>query len=282
VLGIGIFADTWISSMPTVPPPRRSPVLERHAAGPLLEVPPGNGYEDLGAMYRGIFHHRLVGNGYSGFFPPHYLLLIQNVAAMDPDLPVQLATLGFREVSVNRGLDVGHRLETFFGGAPGVERVAGDDHDVLFRLPPAAPRAVTSEGTLLKVAALRANVNEKLVDRMLDGDLQTRWDAGIQKPGQELVIDLGSIQRVDTVSLALGPYITDFARLLSLEVSDDGQTWNEVWKGPTAAMALLASVSDPKVAALRLPVGRATRWIRLMQHGSDKVFYWSIAELRIW
>jgi hypothetical protein len=281
VVCAGILADTWISAMPTVPPPRRSPILEQHAAGPLIEVPLGDGFQDLGAMYRGIFHHRLIGNGYSGFFPTHYLILVQAIAALEPDLPTQLATLGFREVSVNRRIDHAHRLETFFSNAPGVERVAGDEHDVLFRLPLVPPLETRIVGPPRKVASVRASFNGALVDRMLDGDVQSRWDSGLQMPGQEVVIDLGSTQQVSLISLGLGPYTTDYPRLLSVEVSDDERTWSEVWKGPTAARSLLASAHDPKMAAVRFDVDRRARWIRLRQLGSDPVYFWSIAELSI-
>jgi hypothetical protein len=281
VLGAGILADTWISAMPTVAPPRRSPVLEQHAGGPLIELPLGDGSHDLGAMYRSIFHHRLIGNGYSGFFPTHYTILVQVVAALEPDLPVQLATLGFREVSVNRQLDGAHRLETFFSNAPGVQRVAGDELDVLFTLPAVLPIETRIVGPPRKVASVRANSNGALVDRMLDGDAETRWDSGLQMPGQEVVIDLGSSQPVNLIRIGLGPYTTDYPRLLSIDVSEDQHTWSEIWKGPTLARSLLASVNDPKMAAVRFDIDRSARWIRLRQLGSDPVYFWSIAELSV-
>jgi hypothetical protein len=280
-IGTGILADTWISAMPTVAPPRRSPILERHASGPLIEVPLGDHSQDLEAMYRSIFHHRLVGNGYSGFYPPHYAILAHALAGLEPDLPVQLAALGFREVSVNRRFDHAQRLEHFFTNASDVRRVAGDEQDVLFRLPAAPPLTTRIIGAPLEVASVRASFNGALVGRMLDGDLQSRWDGGLQEPGQEVVIDLGSTKPINSISLGLGPHTTDYPRLLSIEVSDDQRTWSEVWKGPTAARSLLASAYDPKWAAVRFDIDRSARWIRLRQHGSDPVYFWSIAELSV-
>ena len=285
VLGIGILADTWITKMPTIQPPRRSPILEQHAVGPLLEVPPGDGYQDLGAMYRSIFHQRVIGNGYSGFFPAHYGVLREIIAAMEPDLPDRLAALGFREVSVNRRLDPGHRLEVFFAAASGVRRVAGDEHDVLFRLPataaPAASPLSYSLAAVLEVSAVRASSKEELIPRMFDGDVQSRWDGGIQNPDQELVIDLGSSRPVGALSLGLGPYTTDYPRVLSIDVSEDGQGWTEVWRGPTAAMSLVASVHDPKESAVRFPVGRTARWLRVRQLGQHHEYLWSVTELKV-
>jgi hypothetical protein len=281
VIGACLLADGWFSELPTVPPPRRSAILEQHGAGPLLEIPTRG--DDLGAMYRSIFHEELIGNGYSGFFPPYYGLLGATIAAMGPNLPTELATLGFRQVSVNRELDEEHRLEALFSAAPGVQRVAGDEHDVLFDLPAVSKQDLWAPppGVSLKIAAVRASSNTKLIERMFDGNRDTRWDGGIQAPGQELLLDLGSTQAVAALGLGLGPYETDYPRLLSVEASTDGQEWVEVWKGPTEAVALMGSMSDPKGRLMRVPVGRAARWLRVRQEGRHHEYLWSVTELKV-
>ena len=71
---LGVLADTWMSAMPLADTPKPFAALScaRRATGPIVELPLGDTYPDVAAMYRQMSHGRPVVNGYSGYFPPHY------------------------------------------------------------------------------------------------------------------------------------------------------------------------------------------------------------------
>jgi hypothetical protein len=97
-----------------------------------------------------------------------------------------------------------------------------------------------------------------------------------------MTIDLGSVLRVDCVTLAIGPYLRDFPRELAIEVSEDLQTWTIPWSGRSGAKAVAAAVRDPRMVPLTFGFAPVpARWIRLRQLGTDPTFHWSIAELTV-
>ena len=84
-LSLAIVLDGW-AVVPFVPVPRPVPVTLD--ADLVIELPTRGWVEDAAAMYRGISHKRPVVNGYSGYFPPHYVQLqrdLQNrcIASLD-------------------------------------------------------------------------------------------------------------------------------------------------------------------------------------------------------
>jgi hypothetical protein len=68
--------DGW-ARLPVVPSPLPLPVAVN--ADLVVELPTWSPIDDAGAMYRGIFHGRPVVNGYSGFVPPHYVRLQEDL-----------------------------------------------------------------------------------------------------------------------------------------------------------------------------------------------------------
>ena len=87
---------------------------------------------------------------------------------------------------------------------------------------------------------------------IVDGDLDTEWNDGPQKPGQWVVIDVGGEREVGGVTESLGEFARDFSRRQAVDVSIDGEHWDEVWQGTTAAQAFLAAVRGPREAAVRI------------------------------
>jgi hypothetical protein len=117
---------------------------------------------------------------------------------------------------------------------------------------------------------------------MIDDDRVSRWHTPApQEPGDEIVVDLGNPVMVAGVELRLAGYVADFPRLLKIEISDDRAEWREVWSGSAAREALIAAIEDPRDVPLRFPMEAAGRFVRLRQLGSDRTFFWSIAELRV-
>jgi hypothetical protein len=287
-IGGAIFAESWIGRLPTADLPPRSALLERHAAHPVIEVPlaPAGG-DDVGAMYRAMFHRQPIANGYSGHFAPHYGPLNYSLESFEPEVLPQLAAFGVRDVLIWRRLDPDGRFAALVAASPGVERVAADDDATLYRLPPAASddpsgEIVAAFGPPLRIAALNANVNDERTRLAVDGDFLTRWDTGPQRRGHELVVDLGEPHRVGAVVLNLGPSSRDFPRLLTVEGSLDGELWEETFRGPTARQLLRVSLREPRNLPLDFALGgRTVRFIRLRQHRDEPVYFWSVAELQV-
>jgi hypothetical protein len=290
-IGGAIFAESWIGRLPTADLPPRSALLERHAVHPVIELPftSAAGDDNIGAMYRAIFHHQPIANGYSGYFAPHYGLLDYSLGLFEPEVLPQLAAFGVRDVLVWRRLDPDGRVAAFVAASPGAEKVAADDDATLYRLPAPAsedPPGGSLEawfGPPLPIAALKANVNDRLTHFAVDGDRMTRWDTGLpQSRGNELVIDLGEPHRVGAVVLSLGVFSRDFPRFLTVEVSLDGEQWEETFRGPTLRQIFRASVRQPRDVPLDFALdGRTVRFIRLRQHQDDPAYLWSVAELQV-
>jgi len=71
-----ITLDGW-AELPVVRAPKPLPVSV--AADLVDELPTWSHVDDVGAMYRGMSHGRPVVNGYSGFVPPHYVRLQEDL-----------------------------------------------------------------------------------------------------------------------------------------------------------------------------------------------------------
>ena len=81
LVACGVIADGWVADMPLVEAPRLSASLDGNdAGGVVLELPIGDLYDDLEAMYRSMSHGRPLVNGYSGQIPPHYSELGRGLA----------------------------------------------------------------------------------------------------------------------------------------------------------------------------------------------------------
>ena len=281
---VGGLSDTWINSMPIAELPARSAILERFpAAGPVLELPLDSGNGAWGAMYRSMFHGRPIVNGASGHSAPHYPALVGTLASFDGTMLTELSRLGVRDVRIDRAADVDGAYRRYVSRHPGAQLVAEGDGEAVYRLSPATrPTADIRSGPEIPIERLEANVNDDRLGRLTDHDLLTRWDTGPQVAGRELRLDLGEVRLIGAISMSLGSFTDDFPRQLLVEISPDGTEWIEVWRGPTAAKAVMAALIDPVEMSLDIPVnGRAARFARLRLLGGDPVFYWSIAELRV-
>jgi hypothetical protein len=121
------------------------------AGGPLLEVPVGEGQAaallNARAMYRSIFHHRALVNGYAGYYPadfPRRMALAQRLP--HPDAVRELAeTTGLELVLVNltelspeaRGVWAELAMA---GGRDDLRFVQGDGGALVFQVTPAVDR----------------------------------------------------------------------------------------------------------------------------------------------
>jgi hypothetical protein len=117
---------------------------------------------------------------------------------------------------------------------------------------------------------------------MTDGDRLTRWTTGApQAGGEQVIVDADASRDIGAVVLRVGVFAGDVPRLLSVEVSDDGEAWTTVFRGSVAALAVRGAIADPHDVPITVPVGARGRYLRLTQLGRDPEVWWSIAELSV-
>jgi hypothetical protein len=266
---------------------RPAPRPAHTAAIARLELPM-NPSRDAVALYRWTEHRRPLFNGYSGYFAPHYWALQYMLEQKDPSALARLSAMGTIEAIVDHDFDKDGRWRAFVAADPQASVVfRGQDYTAYRVGRSASPPASTLpqlQGAPLPIASIAASLYQDRVGRMIDGDRVTRWDTGgPQDPTNEMTIDLGAAHEVCGVEQELAGFVADFPRMLIVETSIDGSSWTPAWSGTAALLALSAALEEPLTIPLRFPFDpRAARYVRMRQTGRDRIYYWSIAELRIY
>jgi hypothetical protein len=251
--------------------------IDLHA--PVLELPLGFMARDVAAVYRSLDHGHPTVNGYSGYDPPHYQVLRIGLRLDDGGMIDELA----RGHSLLVAVDHDEQFDRWAAVVGPHPVVADEGGWRLYRVAAGAEVAGPAPGPRLPIRSVAANFQNDAVSRMLDGDPTTAWSTGrIQTGGEELLIDLGRPSEVADVRLTLGPFFSDFPRRLSVECSVDRRQWDVCWRGSAAALALRATLDDPLIATIIIPVaGRSAQYVRLRQTGVDAVNGWAVAELAV-
>jgi hypothetical protein len=279
---VGLLMDAWPTRIPMDAPPAPRPIHTGAVARLDLPLEPAH---DAVVLYRAVAHRRPIMNGYSGYFAPHYWALQYLLEQGDPEILTRLSSRGAFEVVIDHDLDPDGRWRRFVSAHPQSELVYQDGTYSSYRVRRGAriDPLVTVSGDLLPIVRISAVENAALVAAMTDGDILTRWDAGReQRPGDAITVDLGQAREVNGIEMLIGGYVADFPRQLSIETSLDGIAWSDAWQGGTAITAFAAALEDPR--NVTLPFGfttRTARYIRLTQTGSERIYYWSVAELRV-
>jgi hypothetical protein len=284
VIAFGVLADTWMAAMPLAEIPKPFAVLdcEGGGTGPIAELPLGETYADVAAMYRQMSHQRPVLNGYSGYFPRHYPPLRIGLSLRDPNILEHLGDFGVTDIVVDRTSDLRAGWDKYLLMNPGIRHVCTVGNQSLYHvdMPPTRPAAPAEPA--LRPARIIVNVNDRLVQFMDDGDLTTRWESGTQEEGMRVDVDLGSVRTVQGIDLFLGRFVEDFPRLMAIEASDDGREWRELWRGTSAGQAVVSAFKTDGTVPMRYRFEPAeARILRLRLLGDDETYYWSIAEIKI-
>jgi hypothetical protein len=274
----GILFDGWIGAMPMARPPEHWLKVERRdQSQPILELPLGPEWDAAGT-FRSIRHRRRVVNGVSGYDPPHYAPLQEGLNAHDPGMLLALTSLGPLDVVVNGAADPDHAWAKYVSTFPGALLVAADGMRSAYRIPESTGVDPVL-GEPLPVA--RALAFRHDAGTIVDGRVETEWGDDPQRPGQWVAVDLGAVRQVGGVTHALGEYARDFPRLLAIDVSIDGDHWDQVWKGPAAGLAFLAAARRPREAAMHFALPpRSARFVRLRQLARHKNL-WRVAEVKV-
>jgi len=126
-----------------------------------------------------------------------------------------------------------------------------------------------------------------LLAKMLDGDLKTEWTTGEpQKPGNQLLIDLGRSEKICKVRFDLAGVETDAPNGYRLEVSRDGKEWQTVYEYGAVMDGFFWENDQPWMfvgnnfyTAAFAPV--ETRYMRITLTRGQPRYWWSITELRV-
>lgn len=278
-----ILIDGW-AIIPTVPAPVRSEILNARASGPVIELPLGWRDDDVAAMLRSAAHRQPVVNGHSGYTAPHYSALAYGLGHSREELLHELGARGVQHIRIDRTNPEAPHYESLVASSSLLRLVAETGTESLYEYrdaPDIAP-PLLFEGQSIVLSTVTANTNNHLVHFATDGNPNTRWFSGAQDMGQQLLLDLGNSQPLGGLIMRLGRYRSDFPRMLGIELSTDGESWELVRGGPTDIEALRASFQDPETMPLAFDLrGKTARYLRLRQMASEQEFYWSVAEVEV-
>lgn len=280
LVGIGLLADGW-GPLRVAPAPAPGPEWQNVSA--VIELPPDPGRSgDFSALYRSMFHGRPIVNGYSGYFPPHYLPLAFAIRDHQYSALQEVAVGRPLGVAVNRAASDASTAEAVVGTMAGVTRgpaPGGWSTFVLRANPPPSARL----GPELAISSVSASRHLEDIGRLSDRRVETAWGTGVNQTGdEEVLVDLGSVQSIGGIVLSMGAYSFGFPRELEIDSSADKATWAPVWGGPTAVPAVHAAIRDPGTVPLTIDLGLVSaRYVRLRQTGSEPGIPWWIAELSV-
>ena len=281
LIGAALLADGWIERMPVAPAVASAPdpIPPRNAV--VLELPVGL-VPDIAAQFRSVVGGWRTINGYSGYLPHYYPALMDAVATEDGSAFTPFRAFGDLHVIVSREAP---RLMALVEQQPGAALAARGPHAVRYILPrrPAGP-VPSAAGERLEVQSVSASCNPSSAPNAMDHDPRTYWECGPQRPGHELVIDLGRGLAVGSVVQHLGTRTGNFPGHLVVETSLDGMSWDSAWHDSIRGLLIREAIERPG-PALRITVPlerRRARYIRLRQTGMAREISWSIAELEVW
>jgi hypothetical protein len=277
-----IAADGWIHNLAFPVVPESWPAQRTAGFAAVLELPLGDVYDDIAAMYRSVHHGRPVVNGNSGFQPTHYFTLKTALKERDPTALDAITSAGPVLIVVNKGTVEDPQWQTFLTNVPRVTRLADDDAHAFFAAAPGAPPPQACTGEHLTVATVSDNVRSLDVSTFTDGDTLTRWTTGhSQQIGDALVVDLGRVAKPCAVSLAVGEFRKNYARRLLVDTSLDGVRWNASAAVRTAGLTIRAALDDPKTVAFSIPLEPATARFLRLRIGEPADDAWVVAEISV-
>ena len=233
-------------------------------------------------MLRSSYHGQTLVNGYSGYRPRYYHALAYGLERGNDDVLDLLSRYGVRFVRIDRSHTAAPRYERYVEIQPGARFVRKGPTEMLYELTGSGTvPASAALGEPLKIAGVSANVASDTVERAIDGSRLSRWETGPQRPGHAISVELATEQPLGAVILHLGPFVSDFPRDLTVELSADGR-WQEVWSGQTDVLALAGALRDPLDIPIIIPLdGRVAKRVRLRSTSSDPEFSWSITEVSV-
>lgn len=132
---------------------------------------------------------------------------------------------------------------------------------------------------------LSATERVDLLENLIDDDLDTRWGSSKpQAPGMEIGLSFKEPREIAAVFIEMANFAHDGARELTIEGRDESGDWCILFDSYGTKM--FYDARDGNYGALPTTwkiyfKPRALTELRLVQRGSDKIFDWSVADLKL-
>lgn len=281
---------------------------ERPKEATILELPFRDPIgRDAIYMYFSIFHKKRMVNGYSGFFPPAIYYIrkmfrafpswasLDILRALSVDYVV-LHKKMWKEIEARRvfqtleknfadDLQLKNKFQYSFKKPNEFSDTFGED----FIYQVVSPKEKRHEGDVIYQEIppdfweVTSNREIHLLPHLKDNDWETRWTSGRIKTSEDyLLIEFKEPIRVDKFALYQGEFTYDYALRIRVETSADGERWSTYHRLFSPGEFVLNLVSSPLhlVQNVNLP-GEKIKFLKIVQFGNDKTFWWSAVELKI-
>ncbi len=250
-------------------------------------------YTECRRVYFSAYHRKKTVEGYSGFFPPLFLELVNRYRTVPFDrLLRDLRDLKVRMIvahTAEPGIEsIRSELERLAERGEGLRETARFGPDIVYEIVPHPGEITTLAETgwppLPRTSwTAAAGVNPAKASLAIDGDWKTRWDtAGPQASGQWFELKLGGTTTIRGISLKIGMSLSDYPRGIRVEVSPDGTSWTTAAEITPVSVPIRTFLRPGTAAAEIILIPVRARAVRLVQTGRDPVWYWSIHEIDIY
>ena len=242
----GLVIDGWFGiTVQRLPAP--GPSIDRRTVGAVVELPLLL-ETDVSAMYRAIRYGVPSVNAGSGYAPPHYHLLRDELARGNIEVLQGLDVPQALGVVIPRASPEHDRLARGVADQAGATLVEQTAEWTVYRVPTPAPPRVADSGPLRIVREVPA-------------------PAGMEEA--VLTVELADETRLSSVRLAVDIWPV-IPRAIAVETSRDGLTWSPVWEGRTPVVIARALLRDPLDVSFLLPLdGAPARFVRVSQRAFD-------------
>jgi len=283
LLMCGVLADSWVMNLPMAPLPDRWPAGRADGFAAVLELPLGDVFDDIAAMYRTTDHRHPVLNGASGFEATHYFTLKSALEEYDPaaldGLPPDAPVL----VVVDQRKDPSGLWRQFLESGSRIRPLGVDRHWQFFSAGSPPPRAPICGGDHVAIASAVARDGAAPLRVLTDRDPRTWWmTAHPQQVGDSLTLELGRKARPCAVVVSVGEYRRNYPRKLIVETSETGVDWTIVATERTAGLTMRGALRDPRTIPIEIALTRSTaRFVRLRIDESHPTVPWLVADVEV-
>jgi hypothetical protein len=286
---LGVERPVWDVTVPAAWAKGYAWVAETPPDTAILELPYGQFGDDVRYMVYALSHRRALANGYSGTlprFPDVFGRFPEDVAVQALEdagvryVLVHPSRLGDNPFGVARLAKLAQRQELL---------VASFDDTLVYAVPPTARPPEPPLGRPLPRDGWRFVPPVPGLERALDGDPATHWEASSATGPVTVRVDLGHETRLSAVVLALERHVLEYPRQYAVRGSLDGRTWRQLGaEGPTVP-PFASYRRDHRDVRLRLRIEPATvRFLELTvgTYPRDAWWYtngrWGIHELLVY
>ena len=283
LLMCGVLADSWVMNLPMAPLPDRWPAGRADGFAAVLELPLGDVFDDIAAMYRTTDHRHPVLNGASGFEATHYFTLKSALEEYDPaaldGLPPDAPVL----VVVDQRKDPSGLWRQFLESGSRIRPLGVDRHWQFFSAGSPPPRAAVCGGDHVAIASAVDGQGPAPLGVLTDRDPRTWWmTAHPQQVGDSLTLELGRKARPCAVVVSVGEYRRNYPRKLIVETSETGVDWTIVATERTAGLTMRGALRDPRTIPIEIALTRSTaRFVRLRIDESHPTVPWLVADVEV-